>query len=217
MAWLFEQPSVVLVGVTLAAVLLVIELALPTLGLAGTLSFIAAAVAVGGLVRQDLEWWPLLGTAFAIVAWLVLLFGRRRSLPVEVATLGVVAASGVTFAVLNDDPASALVAAASAVAMAVAFPVIHRAFLRLTGRRAEVGMEAFVGRPALVDRWSGERGVVLLEGTRWNARGPAQLAAGDEVVVAQVAGSSLTVVRPGDVIDAPTGPPLIAPPGPPQG
>ncbi len=217
MEWLFEEPSVVLIGVTLAAVLFVVEMALPTLGLAGFLSFTAAAVAIAGLARQDLVWWPLFGTALAVVAWLVLILGRRRSPPIEMATVAVVAISGVAFGVVNDDAPTIVVAVASAVALWALFPLIHRAFIRLTGRPAQAGTEAFVGRLAVVDRWDADHGVVQFEGSRWNAAGPHGLQAADPVVIVAVAGSSLTVTRPGSdaVTYPPIAPPTMPAPGPP--
>jgi len=207
--WLFEEPSVVLVAVTLAAVLFVVEMALPTLGLAGLLSFTAAAVALGGLARQDLVWWPLFGTALAVIAWLVLIIGKRRSPPFEIATVAVVAASGIAFGVLNDDAATIVVAVASAAGLWLLFPVIHGAFVRITGRPAQAGTEAFVGQLATVDRWDDVRGVVQFEGSRWNAAGPHGLRADDLVVIVAVAGSSLTVARPGT--EAVSRPPMAPP------
>ncbi len=207
----------VLVAVTLAAVLLVVEMALPTLGLAGVLSFTAAAVALAGLIRQDLVWWPLFGTALAVIAWLVLIIGRRRSPPFELATVAVGVASGIAFGVLNDDATTIVVAVASAAGLWALFPVIHRAFVRITGRPAQAGTEAFVGQLAVVDRWDAERGVVQFEGSRWNASGPQGLQADDLVVIVAVAGSSLTVARPGtqSVVHPPVAPPTMPLPGPP--
>ena len=61
MDWLFDEPSVVLVCVTIAALLLIVEVALPTIGIAGTLALIAGGFAVAAIVEEDLTWWPLLG------------------------------------------------------------------------------------------------------------------------------------------------------------
>ena len=44
MGWVFEEPSVVLVCITLAAILFLIEVALPTVGVAGTAALVRTAI-----------------------------------------------------------------------------------------------------------------------------------------------------------------------------
>ncbi len=60
-------------------------------------------------------------------------------------------------------------------------------------RRATVGLETLVGRSAVVVRALTPRGQVKLDGEVWEARGPAGIAPGEEVVVIAVEGLVLDV------------------------
>lgn len=60
-------------------------------------------------------------------------------------------------------------------------------------RRATVGVETLVGRTAVVVRQLTPRGQVKLDGEVWEARGPAGLLPGEEVVVTAVDGLVLEV------------------------
>jgi membrane protein implicated in regulation of membrane protease activity len=73
---------------------------------------------------------------------------------------------------------------------------------------AQVGMDAFVGMTARVDRWRDGAGVVLLQGTRWGATSgePLSLGEGDEVTV---------VGSHGNTIEIAPGPGAVHPPQPP--
>jgi membrane-bound serine protease (ClpP class) len=61
-------------------------------------------------------------------------------------------------------------------------------------RRATVGVETLVGRTAVVVRQLAPRGQVKLDGEVWEARGPAGVLPGEEVVVIAVEGLVLDVV-----------------------
>lgn len=58
------------------------------------------------------------------------------------------------------------------------------------------GSLALVGETAEVFSWAGVTGKVFCHGEYWNADGPADLAAGEQVLVASVRGLRLTVKRP---------------------
>ena len=60
-------------------------------------------------------------------------------------------------------------------------------------RRSAVGVEAMVGRRAVVVRALAPQGQVKLDGEVWEARGPIGLDPGQEVVVARVDGLVLEV------------------------
>ncbi len=60
-------------------------------------------------------------------------------------------------------------------------------------RRATVGAETLVGRRAVVVRALTPRGQVKLDGEVWEARSPAELLPGDEVVVVALDGLVLEV------------------------
>ena len=53
MEWLLDEPSVVLVCVTIAAALLIVEIALPTIGIAGTLALVAGGMRTPFLLEKD--------------------------------------------------------------------------------------------------------------------------------------------------------------------
>ena len=68
-------------------------------------------------------------------------------------------------------------------------------FVRWSKRkRATVGVETLVGRKAVVVRQLSPRGQVKLDGEVWEARGPAGVVPGEEVVVIAVDGLVLDVV-----------------------
>ena len=68
-------------------------------------------------------------------------------------------------------------------------------FVRWSKRRkATVGVETLVGRTAVVVRQLSPRGQVKLDGEVWEARGPAGVPPGEEVVVIAVEGLVLDVV-----------------------
>jgi membrane-bound ClpP family serine protease len=214
--WLFDEPVVVLVGVTFAAVFAVVELALPTLGVAGLLGVFCLGVAGGGVVRQDdLVWWPLLGTAVAAVLWTVSIVLRRRSTGLEAAAAALCLAAGLGFAAANRDAASAVVAVALAAGLWVAYPALHQAATKLVERPAQTGMEALVGRTVLVDRWDGDGGIVLLDGTRWNAESVGGgFSRGDHAAVVDFHGSTMRIAA-GARSGPPGAPPIVPPPSPP--
>ena len=186
---LLDQPAVVLLCVMIAAALLLVEAALPTFGIAGTTGLLAAIGAAVGINRQDAEWWPLLGTAAAIIVWALLILARRRSPVAEAAAIAAFAAGGLGFAAVNSDWASAALTIVGTVGLALAFPPLHGAATKVLDAPPQTGMESLVGQPAVVDRWADNGGVVLLGGTRWNAVGAAvaDLHGGDRVTVVGLA------------------------------
>src|SRR5207237_5663441 len=74
-----DQPAVVLLAAAASVVFLLLEVALPTVGLAGSTGLALCALAVWGIHRQDADWWPLLGVAAAVVVWGVLIAMHRRT------------------------------------------------------------------------------------------------------------------------------------------
>jgi membrane-bound serine protease (ClpP class) len=84
---------------------------------------------------------------------------------------------------------------AVAIAVAAAIDVAETAFFVRWSkrRRATVGAETLVGRPAVVVRALTPRGQVKLDGEVWEAHGPTGLAPGEAVVVTAVVGLVLEV------------------------
>jgi len=81
-----------------------------------------------------------------------------------------------------------VVGAAATAGLSVAFPVLLRQTQRLLDQPAQVGMEAFDGRRAVVVSWDWEpggpsRGTVRLDGSLWNATADVPVREGDEVLV----------------------------------
>ena len=203
-----DEPAVILFCVTLAAALVVVEVALPTLGLAGTTGVVAAAGAIIGIDRADADWWPLLGSVVAVVLWSALVLSRRRPRLAEVTAIASYAAGSIGFAIANEDGPAFAVAAVCSIALALAFPPLHRGATRLLNAQAKVGMESLVGQTARVDRWRDGTGVVVLAGTRWSATAAQPLSLGEGDVVT-VVGSH------GNTIEIAPGPGAVHPPQPP--
>ena len=215
MGWVFEEPSVVLVCITLAAILFLIEVALPTVGVAGTAALVGGGVAAIGIARQDLTWWPLFGAVFAVCVWAAVIARHRRSPTAEALALVGFGGGGAAFAAVNHDWASIVATVACTAVLGAGFPRVYAAASRLIDRPVSVGMDAFVGRTAVVDRWDGEQGVVLLDGSRWNASapGPVVLAPGAHVTITGYHGNAVTITpasaaRPGSD-PFPTAPPQL--------
>lgn len=188
-----NEPAVVLVCVVLASVLIVSEVALPTLGLAGFTGFALVVVATIGINDAGMEWWPLSLMAVAVGLWSVMIARRTTTVAQQAVAVGLFAVGGVYFGVLEEDPITIVIALLGAAGAAAGFPVLLERSSRLLGAQPEVGMEAFVGRPALVTAWAGTEGSVQLEGAFWNAMGPSGLAVGDETVITGYEGMRLTV------------------------
>lgn len=190
---MIEQPAATYVALVLATVALLVEIALPTYGISGTVALVLAAIGGAGIVRQQLAWWPLLLAACGIGLWVVGLARRRRNVALQAVAASLFAAGSVVFALLAVDAPAVLAAIAGSVAVPVLYPVLLRATQRLMERPSDVGMEAMVGRTAEVEEWSGTSGSVRLAGSFWNADGPPDLAPGTAVVVRYVDGMRLAV------------------------
>jgi membrane-bound serine protease (ClpP class) len=198
---LLEEPAAILVVITLAALLIVVEAALPTAGVAGTLALVLSVGAVVGIERQDATWWPLLGPAAAVVLWSVMVAQRTRPAAGQAAAAVLFGAGSIAFGTMADSPATAIIGAIAAVVLAAAFPWLHGAARRLLERPTQVGMDSLVGKAGEVVSWSGAAGTVRLQGSLWNARSPGPLAAGDAVTVVAFAGMTLEVVASPGVQD----------------
>jgi len=203
-----DEPAVILLCVTLAAALVVVEVALPTLGMAGTTSAASAFLAIVGIGRADATWWPLIGSAVAVVLWSALVLSRRRSRATELGAIAAYAAGSAGFAIANDDWAASGVAVVCSFALAAAFPPLHRGATRVLDARAQTGMESLVGQIARVDRWHDSSGVVVFGGTRWSATTarPFSLGKGDEVTIVGSHGNTVEIT-PGPAAPHPPAPP----------
>lgn len=190
---LLDEPAVVLVVLSLAAALFVIEVALPTAGVAGSLALVFGVIAAVAVTRQDATWWPLVGPKLAVVLWAVMIARRQRSPTFEATAVLAFAGGSVAFGVMADSPGTSAVGVLLALAMGAGFPRLHDRARALLDQPARAGMESIVGQTAEVVRWKGTHGTVRLDGSLWNASSPAPLTAGDPVSVIEYSGSTLSV------------------------
>jgi len=190
---ILDQPAVVLICFTVGSLLLLAEIALPTVGLAGTGAVILGAIGIAGIANQDATWWPLLGVA-AGVSLLAVLIARRTASAVGVAiAASLFGAGALGFALLAKDGPAIVVALLATAAVTAGFHPLLRAAIRLMGGPPQVGMESFVGREAEVVRWDGDRGTVRIAGSLWNARSVAALSPGAVVVITGHDGMTVVV------------------------
>ncbi|MGH2712918.1 MAG: NfeD family protein, partial [Thermoleophilaceae bacterium] len=98
---------------------------------------------------------------------------------------------------------AAVVVAAVLAALAMAggwLLIATRKSLAVRRLRSASGREALSGRTGIVRSWNGEGGQVFVDGALWRARrswpdDPAEIGAGDAVVVERVSGLTLGVRR----------------------
>ncbi len=197
-SFLLDEPSATYVCIVLASVALLLEIAPPpTFGLAGLLAVGLAAVAVVGLGRQDLTWWPLLFTVTGVCAWGAMLAARHAPVPAQVLAGAAFAGGSVGFGFVAEDAPTLVSAVVASVLLPALFPQLLSATGRLMDRPSDVGMDALVGRSAEVTRWSGREGSVTLDGAFWSARGPddTAIAVGERVTVVSYEGMHLEVEK----------------------
>jgi membrane-bound serine protease (ClpP class) len=190
---LLDEPAIVLIALTLAAALFIVEVALPTAGVAGTLALLLGLTAVAGISEQDADWWPLIGPKLAVILWAVMIARRRRSRALEASAVVLFAAGGILFGVLADSPAAATVGALLVLPLGAGFPRLHERARALLEQPARVGLEAQVGSQGEVVRWKGGAGTVRLDGSLWNATSATALRAGDDVSIVGHHGMTLEV------------------------
>ena len=183
----------VLVALTLSAALFLVEVALPTLGVAGFTSLALAVVALTAAGDQDQPWWPLLLVVAAVCLWTVLLAGQWAAPAYQLVAAGMFAAGSVGYGLLARDPATVALAAGASVVLPFCFSPLLRAASRLRQLPPQLGMEALVGRAGTVVRWSGSTGTVRVDGSLWSARSRHPLRPGAEVVVEGFTGMTVHV------------------------
>jgi membrane-bound ClpP family serine protease len=192
---LLDEPAVALLLFAVASALFIIEVALPTAGVAGTLAIVLGVTGVVALNRQEAVWWPLLGPKLAALLWAVMIARRSRSRAQEGTAVLLFAAGSIGFGLLADSPFTAVLGGVAAVALGAAFPGLHSAARRLLEGPTKVGMDSLIGQPGVVSAWTDRTGTVIVQGSRWNAAGDDGLAQGDEVEVTGYTGMTVTVVH----------------------
>jgi membrane-bound ClpP family serine protease len=180
-----DSPPVIVIALTLSAALLLIEVALPTFGVAGIGGFAMLWVGVDGASQRDETWAPLMLIAVAVCLWAVLLV-RKTASPSGLATAaGFYAVGTVGYGAVTGSVGAMIVGAAATAGLSAVFPVLLRQTQRLLDQPPQMGMEAFDGRRAIVVSWDWEanRGTVRLDGSLWNATSNVPVREGDEVLV----------------------------------
>lgn len=191
-----DAPALVLVAFTLAAILFLIEVALPTFGVAGLSALALATLGFAAAAEHDQAWWPLLLATAGVCLWAFLLFARRTTVLAQLAAAGMFVVGGASYGVLADDPITVALAIAGAAALFFSFRPLLGRTTRLHDMPAQLGMDALVGRAAVVAKWEGNAGSVQLDGSRWNARSASTLQVEDEVVVVGYTGLTIDVALP---------------------
>lgn len=188
-----DQPVLVYLSVALATALILVEIALPTFGVAGALGLGLTVFAVLGINEQQAQWWPLLFVAVALGLWAVMIARKDAPVPQQALAAGFFAGGSIGFAAGAGDTATWVVAVLGIIGLPAGFPSLFAAAERLMDRPPELGMDAYIGRQARVKRWAGTSGTVELDGSLWTATGPADLATDDAVVVTAFDRMTLTV------------------------
>jgi membrane-bound ClpP family serine protease len=183
-----DSPPVIVIALTLSAALLLIEVALPTFGVAGVGGFAMLWVGLEGVSQRDETWAPLMLIAVSVCLWAVLLVRKTASPTGLVTAAGLYAVGTLGYGAATASVGAMLVGAAATAGLSAVFPVLLRQTQRLIDRPPQVGMEAFDGRRATVVSWDWEpggtsRGTVRLDGSLWNAVANVPVREGDEVLV----------------------------------
>lgn len=170
---LLDAPAFVVVALTGASLLLLIEAALPTFGVAG-LSGVALLVA--GMVaidRQGNEWWPLIVSGAAVCLWAVMLVRRDAHPTALLAADGLYLAGAVGYGIAAGNAVAVGFAIGCGLVLAGTYPPLLGATSRLLDQPPQIGLDAFVGRVAVVERAEGRKGTVRLDGSLWSAEADA--------------------------------------------
>lgn len=189
-----SAPWLAVVLLSLAAALAVLEAAVPGFGLAGGAAAVCVVVAGVVVAGAEVPWWPLLLVGTAVVVWTLMVWWQRAPVAAQAGAAGLAAAGGVGFGILADDPASVVVGVVGPLGLAVGFPALHGWARRLAERQPTTGMEALVGRVAVVERVPpDDRLAVRLDGSLWTIAPVAPVGPGTPVVVTGWRGMVLAV------------------------
>lgn len=208
-----DVPVVVLLATALAAILVLVEAALPTFGVAGTAALGFATIAILSTGADDQSWWPLLFVVVAVLMWAVQLTVRRHHRVLEIAAAVAFAGGSIGYGIAASDVPAVVVAVLSSTALPLVFPRLANATRRILDQPPRAGMEALVGLSGeVVSSLAGprpdDRVTVRVEGSLWNAHGTSTFPAGTCVVVTGFHGMTLDIA-PRDTGD--TGAPAAEP------
>lgn len=197
---LLSDPNIAFLLLSLGGTAIFIEILNPGLlfpGIFGTIALVLAFFSIGTL---PINWAgvALIGLAFALFAAEIFVSG-----------FGVLGIGGAVSLVLGgllltstsnvDFQVNRWLLYSVAIVMAAFFVVVGGALLRSRRAPATMGIGAMVGRAAVARSILDPGGVVFMDGARWQARtsGP-KIEEGEEVVVMEVEGLTLTVEKPAE-------------------
>lgn len=196
MADVLTEPLTIYVAAVVALTLALIEIALPTTGIAGAVAGIAAVVAAWGLADSGLRSWPFAFVALALAIWAVVLIGRRSHQGWHAIALGLFALGSLLFALLADDVGTLVAAGVATVMTGTGVPMLQVQMAALFDRPSIIGNDAYSGRHVTVLEWHGSSGTIQMDGTRWNAttdNGPFE--PGDTPVVDHIDGLKVHLTK----------------------
>ena len=164
---------------------MLVEVALPTFGVAGIGGLALLWVGVQGISEGDDTWAPLMLIAVAVCLWGVQIVRKSPSPSGRLLAAGLYAAGAIGFGVAARSIGAIVVGIVGAAALSAGFPFLLGATERLAALQPQTGLEAFDGRRAAVVSWdpAANRGTVRLDGSLWTAIATVPVRPGDEVVV----------------------------------
>jgi membrane-bound ClpP family serine protease len=198
-----DVPALVLIATALAAVLVLVEAALPTFGVAGTAALGFATIAVLSTGDSAHPWWPLLFVVLAVVVWAVQLTVRHEHRVLEASAALSFAGGSLGYAIAARDAGAIVAAAVASIALPLLFPRLSRATRRILDQPVQSGMESRGGHwgevapppeePVYSATDAGRRMTVRVEGSLWNAHSAEPLEEGTPVVVIGYSGMTLEI------------------------
>jgi membrane-bound ClpP family serine protease len=203
---IWVEPVTLYIATTLAVLLGLTELVLPTFGVAGSVAAVLALVSLIGLTETNRAIWPFALIGLAFIAWVAQLVTRNRVFwLVGTALFGV---GSVAYALDVGRPEVWVAIALATVLTAAVVPPLEQRLAKVNDAPPTTGIESYVGHRATVDSWSDGTGTVLFEGSRWTARldatgptvmppAPPSLGAGDSVTITGYDQMTLLVRPPG--------------------
>ncbi len=177
----WTEPVLVYLAATLAVALTLIEIVLPTFGIAGFSAVALSVLAAWGLGERGLSWLPFAFIALALCFWAIDLLTPMKWWRWVATAVFALASAG--FAFDSGTAASWVVAAVATTGLAALMYPLDTAVARLNGRPPSLGLDALTGQVGVVERWDAGAGTVMLSGSRWSATGPPFVSVSQRVVV----------------------------------
>jgi len=108
-ASVWSSPLAVYVFATIAVALALVEVALPTFGVAGITAAVMAVLSLWGIDARHHEWWPFVLIGFAFALWVIELVQGSKGL--RWVASGAFGVGSLSFGLLSSDVGTVVVAA----------------------------------------------------------------------------------------------------------